>query len=76
MQNPSLFVGLCTLQMSIIGVRLWGVTVCRGVQKIEALVRTHGCLEDGGGLPVHRVIYTPPIFCRTHGDVTHGGIIL
>ena len=35
-----------------------GVTICLGTQETEVLVRTLGCVEDGGGLPGHRVIYT------------------
>jgi hypothetical protein len=34
------------------------VTVCLGVQETKVLVRSRCWLEDGGGLPAHRVIYT------------------
>jgi hypothetical protein len=41
------------------GVRLGrGVTICLGTQETKVLVRSWWWLEDGGGLPPRRVIYT------------------
>jgi hypothetical protein len=35
-----------------------GVIICLGDQETKVLVRSRWWLEDGGGLPTHRVIYT------------------